>query len=119
MSWSYSHHSIRSSKRLRRRLEMNEVEATLKAYQENQAVANLNLDEIPARVRPGRESEKREAQTKALSLRQAYRDALRKAALGFIVLGPGAESFTKQTLEEAEDTIVLDAGAIYNRIADR
>lgn len=98
---------------------MNEVEVALKAYQDNQVLADLNLDEIPHKVRPGRESQKRDAQALTNRLKLNYRDAIRKAALGFFVSGPGSEAFTKQTLEEAQDTLVLNGAALYERIADR
>ncbi len=97
---------------------MTEIEAALTRYTETKALAELNLDEVDRKVRPGKESQKREAQDQLEALRDTYGEALRKVTWGISVTGPGTEAFVKKAVEEAE-VIVVDAAALYKRIADR
>jgi hypothetical protein len=97
---------------------MTELEAALTKYAETKALAELNLDVVPRNVRPGKESQKREAQDNMEAVRDAYGEALRKATWGISVTGPGTETFVKKAVEEAE-VIVVAADALYRRIADR
>lgn len=97
---------------------MSDLEESLKAYNDNLALANLNLDDVPRNVRPGRESQKMTAVAAIDGLRKSYGDQLRKASFGIAVTGPGTEEFVKIAQEEA-DVIVVDALGMYRRIADR
>lgn len=97
---------------------MTELEEALLKYNEVRALAELSLDEVPRNVRPGKESQKREAQDQLESYRDTYGQALRKATWGISVVGPGTGSFVQKAQEEA-DVIVVAADAIYRRIADR
>lgn len=98
---------------------MNELEAALNAYNEAKSQADLVLADVPARVRPGRESQKRDAQAKLPDLKATYREALQRASLGFVVLGPGADAFATIASQEAADVLVADAKVLYERIASR
>lgn len=97
---------------------MTELEAALAKYAETKALSELNLDEVPRNVRPGREAQKREAQDNLEALRDSYGEALRKATFGISVTGPGTETFAQKAVEEA-DAIVVAADTLYRRIADR
>jgi len=97
---------------------MTEIEAALTKYLETKAIAELNLDDVPRNVRPGKEAQKREAQDSLESIRDSYGEALRKATFGISVTGPGTETFAKKAVEEAE-VLVIDAGSFYDRIAER
>jgi len=97
---------------------MTELEAALEKYVNAQALSELNLDEVPRNVRPGKEAQKREAADSLDDLRSSYGEALRKATFGISVTGPGAEEFVKRATEEAE-VLVVDSNALYQRIADR
>lgn len=97
---------------------MTEIEAALTRYTETKALADSNLEEVPRNVRPGRESQKREAQEALEGLRDAYGEALRKVTFGISVTGPGSANFAQKAVEEAE-VIVVAADALYRRIADR
>jgi hypothetical protein len=97
---------------------MTELEAALTKYAEAKALAESNLEEVPRNVRPGRESQKREAAEALEGLRDTYGEALRKVTFGISVNGPGTETFVQKAVEEAE-VIVVAADALYRRIADR
>lgn len=97
---------------------MTELEAALAKYNETKSVAEMNLDDVSPKVRPGKESQKREAMDNLEGVRKAYADALRKATWGISVTGPGADSFVKKAVEEAE-VLVVAVDGLYKRIADR
>lgn len=97
---------------------MSELEQSLKLYTETLALSNLNLDDVPSNVRPGRESQKRQAASDLEHVRNQYASDLRKALFGLLVTGPGTDAFLKIAEEEAE-VVVVDGAAIYKRIADR
>lgn len=97
---------------------MTETEETLKAYNDTKALAELNLDDVPSNVRPGRESQKRNAIADLREVKISYGTALMKAAFAVILQGPGTADFVKLAEEEAE-VLVVDAAGMYQRIADR
>lgn len=97
---------------------MSELEESLKLYTETLALANLNLDDVPNRVRPGKESQKRQASADLENVRNRYAADLRKALFGLVVTGPGTEDFVRTAEEEAE-VVVVDGSEIYKRIASR
>lgn len=97
---------------------MTEIETALKEYTDNLALAELNLDDVPRSVRPGREAQKRTAQDALPDLRANYGKALTKAAFGLLVSGPGSEEFGKIAAQEA-DAIVVDGAGLYRRLTDR
>lgn len=97
---------------------MTETEETLKAYNDTKALADLNLENVPLNVRPGRESQKRNAIANLRETKFRYGTALMKAAFAVNIQGPGTDEFVKLAREEAE-VLVADAADMYRRIADR
>ena len=97
---------------------MSDLEVALKEYNDNLALANLNLDDVPRNVRAGRESQKRDAEANMETFRDRYAGALRKAVFGLAVVGPDTEEFVRIAKEEAE-VLVVDGSELYKRIADR
>lgn len=98
--------------------EVNELNRALKLFLETKELSELNLDTVPSSVRPGRESQKREAASALETIKKDYGVALQKAAFGLAVQGPGAAEFVKLCQEET-DLLTVDAGVLYKRIADR
>lgn len=97
---------------------MSDLETSLKEYNDNLALANINLDDVPVKVRAGKESQKRDALSNVEDFRDRYGAALRKAAFGLALSGPGSEEFIRVAKEEA-DVLVVDGSELYKRIADR
>lgn len=97
---------------------MNELESSLKNYNETLSLANLSLDDVPNSVRSGREAQKRQAQAGLEDAKALYATNLKKSAFGMVIAGPGANKFVDIAKEEAE-VLTVDAMAMYRRIADR
>lgn len=98
---------------------MSELEKALSDYNANVALANLNLDEVPTKVRAGKEGQKRQAQANLETMEKAYGEQLRKVTFGLAVMGPGADKFIKEFVAEADTSLVVNGAEIYQRIADR
>lgn len=98
---------------------MSDLEIALKAYRDTVATATLNLDDVPLRVRAGKESQKRQAEANLVAMLKLYAIELRKASFGVAVTGPSAAEFVKLFKEETETALVVNGAQIYKRIADR
>jgi len=94
---------------------MTELENALNRYLETKGHAELNLDEVPFRVRPGRESQKRQAQADLEGIKKVYENELAKHTFGVMVFGSNPSDFVKIATEEAE-VLVVDGNEIFNRI---
>ena len=97
---------------------MTELETALKQFNEQQALANTNMDDVPMRVRSGRETQKREAAANLEGYRTAYGKALQKSLFVIAVVGEGTDAFSKIAVEEA-DCLVIDGDEMLKRIIDR
>lgn len=97
---------------------MSEIEEALKLHNETLALSNLNLDDVPKNVRPGKESQKRQATADLEDVRNQYAIHLRKALFGIAVTGPGTQDFVKVALEESE-SLVVNGAEMYERIVER
>jgi hypothetical protein len=97
---------------------MNKLDSALKQFQEAQRLAAIDLDGYPRQVRPGLESQKRQAADSLEVLKTQYAAALREAAWGVAVSGPGSSSFATHSQEEVS-ALVVQADCLYRRLADR
>lgn len=101
-----------------RKAKMNDLELALKEYQDTLTMSSINLDDVPLRTRPGKESQKREAQNRLEEVQASYGTQLRKALFGIAITGSETQEFVKIALEESE-SLVVNGAEIYERIAER
>lgn len=81
-------------------------------------MAALDIEEVPAKTRPGMQIAKRQAQNELAGLREVFSEYLHKSALAVFVSGKYANDFVSLANQEDPDILHVDLDDVYRRIAD-
>jgi hypothetical protein len=91
------------------------LEETLSKLQELSTLANMNLEEVPGRIRPAKEMLKRQAQAELPTVRSHYRSVFSQSAFCIAVLGSNGKEFAETAATEGAG-VAIDVDAIYKRL---
>lgn len=97
---------------------MNNLKSLEKELDENEKVAAMNIDDIPARTRGGWASRIAEAKEKANKLVDEYQAALAANSVAIFVYGSSAKTSEFEKLVRETGGLLVDADALYNRLTN-